>query len=123
MHNVIRAGNEPFELRDDSVLPGDTRPKEEIKDSEAERDFLKQWREKRDKYRQQQLEKERANPNLIRTSSRVYVANSNGPSKGGKVLKGDMIKFEKVDIVSPEGKLLVKGKRILLRFLYLRIGL
>lgn len=43
----------------------------------------------------------------LKESIRTY--RSDQSRKGGKIEKGDTIKFSHVDIVSPEGKLLVHG--------------
>jgi len=92
------AGNEPFEVREEPKAPEEE--KEEYQSSEAEKDFLKSWRERRDQSRQDQINSEK----IASPSTRIKAS-----GKGGVLIRGDMIKFQDVDIVSPEGRLLVKN--------------
>jgi len=103
VRHLDKAGNEPFELKDEMGPLGQKREKEEVVDNDAARQFLKDWRERRDQYRQIQLEEEAKSGSHHHRRSQKH-----DHDRGGKILRGDMIKFENVDIVSPEGKLLVK---------------
>jgi len=95
---LSKVGNQPFELKEE-LHP--EQEKEAYKGSETQREFLKHWRERSDTHRTMQLQKEADSPKVI---TRLPVS----VGTGGIIRRGDMIKFENVDIVSPEGKLLVK---------------
>jgi len=92
-----KVGNEPFEVKEESHAVLAEQEKEQFeKSSENEKEFLAQWREKNDRLRQKLRSDD---------SSRSRITASN---KGGKVVLGNKIEFDHVDIVSPEGKLLVR---------------
>jgi len=95
-----KVGNEPFEVKEESHAVLAEREKEQFgQASENEREFLAQWKLKIDKLREQRL----ARPPAQAARSRITSSD-----KGGKVIHGNKIQFDHVDIVSPEGKLLVK---------------
>lgn len=97
--HLDNVGNEPFEIREESLVSPE-KEKEEYKSSESKLEFLKEWQQRRN----QQREKEIANSSAFSFGTRSRLTSS----KGGTYVLGDMIKFEHVDVVSPEGKLLVK---------------
>eukprot|EP01117_Protostelium_nocturnum_P003830 TRINITY_DN15096_c0_g1_i1.p1 TRINITY_DN15096_c0_g1~~TRINITY_DN15096_c0_g1_i1.p1 ORF type:complete len:720 (-),score=275.12 TRINITY_DN15096_c0_g1_i1:65-2224(-) len=99
--HLDKVGNEPFEIKEESHAVIAEQEKEQFANSsENEKEFLAYWRNKCDSLRNAALEREKNLP------TRTRIAPS---SKGGTVVRGDKIEFDNVDIVSPEGKLLVRG--------------
>jgi len=107
--HLNKVGNEPFNLIEDE--PKTEQYREQYQSTEEQITFLTQWRERREIHRKEQLEKETKLPKLTRlhSSSSLSLTPSRSQNLGGTIITGDMIKFENVDIVSPEGKLLVKN--------------
>eukprot|EP01114_Cavostelium_apophysatum_P013429 TRINITY_DN3254_c0_g1_i1.p1 TRINITY_DN3254_c0_g1~~TRINITY_DN3254_c0_g1_i1.p1 ORF type:complete len:733 (+),score=209.45 TRINITY_DN3254_c0_g1_i1:91-2289(+) len=107
--HLNKVGNEPFELVEEE--PSNETTKEQYASTEEQVEFLKQWRERRSKHRAEQLEKEALNktPKFTRLNTSGSASRT---QLGGTIITGDMIKFEHVDIVSPEGKLLVKDLNV-----------
>jgi len=97
VRHLDKVGNKPFTVRKDgddaslaeSYTPYLTYPQQQL-DMTL---WLEQWREKGERIRQQ-----RASAPLAR---RMIT------SEGGHIIEGNFIKFENVNIVSPDGKLLV----------------
>jgi len=95
-----KVGNEPFELKEESHSVMAEQEKEQFnRSSDTERQFLDKWRTKLDALREKTLQEEQKRPPKARITA---------SAKGGEVVHGNKIEFDHVDIVSPEGKLLVK---------------
>lgn len=104
VNHLSKVGNEPFEIVED---PGDAsaaNQDKEYKGAMVSKEWLEEWKRRRDAHREVIFNK----PEMRRVPS-GRISFDMQPTRGGKILKGDMIKFEHVDIVSPEGRLLVKG--------------
>jgi ATP-binding cassette subfamily D (ALD) protein 3 len=100
VNHLDKVGNEPFDIKEEestNILSTNESLKEEIKNNEEEKQWILQWKERMKIYREEKIKKE--------NHLKLRLSNS---TKGGNIIFGHMIKFEHVDIVSPEGKLLVK---------------
>jgi len=88
--HLQEAGNKPFE-----VVPD--KPKEDEAEVEGIHEWISKWKHRCDSQREKRI--------AVRQSS-ITATNIIG---GGEIRVGDDIEFGEVDIVSPEGKLLVKS--------------
>eukprot|EP01116_Phalansterium_solitarium_P019780 TRINITY_DN5655_c0_g1_i2.p1 TRINITY_DN5655_c0_g1~~TRINITY_DN5655_c0_g1_i2.p1 ORF type:complete len:522 (+),score=122.56 TRINITY_DN5655_c0_g1_i2:114-1679(+) len=102
VRHLDQSGLEPFEIKDDlSSTSEDEREVHKVS-YELEREWLVSWRERRDKQRAARLANYAGRTEETRAKA-----------GGGTIKIAEKIQFEHVDIVSPEGKLLVKGTRFL----------
>jgi hypothetical protein len=86
--HLQEAGNRPFK-----IVP--EKPKEDASEVEGIHEWIAKWRQKCDEQRE------------LRITVRQSSLTSKKIIGGGNIRLGDDIEFDKVDIVSPEGKLLV----------------
>lgn len=90
--HLQEAGNKPFTL-----VP--EKPKEDAAEVEGIHEWIGQWRGRCDAQRELRIQVRQSSV----TATRVI--------GGGEIRVGEDIEFDKVDIVSPEGKLLVTGMK------------
>lgn len=89
--HLQEAGNKPF-----TVIP--EKPKEDAAEVEGIHEWIAKWKKRCDEQRE------------LRITVRQASVTATQVVGGGEIRVGDDIEFDKVDIVSPEGKLLVTGK-------------
>eukprot|EP01118_Nematostelium_gracile_P014803 TRINITY_DN5847_c0_g1_i4.p1 TRINITY_DN5847_c0_g1~~TRINITY_DN5847_c0_g1_i4.p1 ORF type:complete len:695 (-),score=231.46 TRINITY_DN5847_c0_g1_i4:90-2174(-) len=88
VNTLEKTGAKPFEIKPEENLIVD---KENL-DWEATQQWLEQWRLRKEKEREE-----------FQEDTKPIITPS-----GGKIIRGKFIRFEKVNIVSPDGKLLVE---------------